>query len=209
MKYIAVIIMVLYLLFLIAAYALFYAQGESGLRERIRSYENLAPVVYILLLTTAMMTAFTGSAPVVMLGAAIFGKYLAFLYSMIGAGLAVNAAYIIGRLLGKDIVRLVFDQEKVRRIETKISRGISIWVLVLLRAVPHPLYDAVSYASGFAGVPYWKYLGGSVLGLIPAGALLCFIGEEVLRRYVLIFLLFWLALYSVMVVRLVRLFRQE
>jgi uncharacterized membrane protein YdjX (TVP38/TMEM64 family) len=208
-KYVAIIIMVLYFVFLVGAFALFYAQGKTELRAKIASYEKLAPLVYIILLTTAMMTAFTGSAPVVMLGAALFGKYWAFVYSMIGAELATNAAYVVGRILGKDIVRLVFAEEKVRNIEAKISHGISLGALVLLRAVPHPLYDAVSYACGFARVPFWRYFFGTMLGLLPAGAVLCFVGEALLRRYVLVFAFLWIGLYTVMVVRLVRLFRHE
>jgi uncharacterized membrane protein YdjX (TVP38/TMEM64 family) len=204
----AIVIMVLYLLFVVGAFTLFYMHGASGLRATMESYKRLAPLIYIVLLTTAMMTAFTGSAPVVMLGAALFGKYWAFFYSMIGAEVATNAAYVIGRIFGKDIVQLVFAEEKVRRIEAKISRGISMWALVVLRAVPHPLYDAVSYACGFARVPFWKYFVGTMLGLVPAGAALCFIGEQVLKQHWRVFLLLWVVLYAVMVV-LVRLFRHE
>jgi uncharacterized membrane protein YdjX (TVP38/TMEM64 family) len=194
---------------MVSAYFVFFSGGKEGLREKILSYKRFAPGIYIILLATAMMTAFTGSAPLIILSGAIFGKYYAFIYSIIGAELATNAAYFIGRVFGTDVAWRLFPEDKLRRVERAISREISLPMLIVLRAIPHPLYDVVNYACGFARVPFVKYVIGTAIGLLPAGVVLCFLGEEIFQRYLSLFVAVWILMYAVMVLRFIKIFRRN
>jgi uncharacterized membrane protein YdjX (TVP38/TMEM64 family) len=84
------------------------------------------------------------------------------------------------------------------------TRG--FWIVLLLRLNPLTSSDMVSYAAGVTGIPLWKVMTATGIGMAPLCFLQAYFAQELFDVFpVLIYpLLLVMAGYVVYVVRIVR-----
>lgn len=127
---------------------------------------NLAPLAYVLVVTVEVVVA---PIPGIMLyapGGLIFGGFWGGLLSLIGNVLGAGlAAGFMKTFRGPGMARWVEGKHLEPIVERLRASG--IWVILALRINPLTTSDLVSYAAGLAGIPIWKVMLGTLLGMAP------------------------------------------
>lgn len=173
---------VFFILWLLIAGGLFvfYQRSDVSVRELpeyiqlwVEQFGVWGPIVFIAAYTLRTLTFFSATVFTVAAGI-IFGPYLGLLYAFIGANLAANLAYIVGRYFGKDVVaRAGKDVKYFPRGEKFRQNGFMTVLMMRLLFFP---YDWVGYLAGAYNLRMRDLALGTFIGIIPGMIAFVFLG---------------------------------
>lgn len=165
-----------------AAFALLWTGGwqptwelfsdREQLRAVVEDSGPLAPVVYLLLLVFQAVVSPLPAPPVAFVGGFVFGTGWGFALTWTGALLGGAACFGLSRAFGRG---LVTRSERVRQLDSYVEEHGTLVVFVL-RLIPLVSFDAISYAAGLSGLPFWKFLLATALGMIPGTFVFVYLG---------------------------------
>lgn len=157
----------------VAVLLLWWAGGWQPLwelfsdRERLRVIVEgsglLAPVVYLLLLVFQAVVLPLPAPPVAFAGGMVFGTGWGFALTWGGALLGGAVCFALSHTFGR---RLVIQSKRAGQLDAYVERHGALAVF-MLRLIPLVSFDAISYAAGLSGMPFWKFLLATSLGMIP------------------------------------------
>ncbi|MFC1721126.1 TVP38/TMEM64 family protein [Patescibacteria group bacterium] len=135
------------------------------------------PFVYILMMTIAIVISPIPSSPLAIFAGTVFGTWWGGLWTLIGAIIGAMIAFYIARIFGRPMVLKFISEKKIAKIEKRFSEGNLIITVFLLRLLPLPFFDAVSYAAGLTHISVRGFVGATVIGLMPLSFLFSYAGE--------------------------------
>jgi uncharacterized membrane protein YdjX (TVP38/TMEM64 family) len=92
-----------------------------------------------------------------------------FTASTIGYGVGVNfGTPVIDRLLGK----------KTEKKITSFLEDYGFWAVIVTRISPFLSNDAISIIAGMLRMGYWKFIGSTLLGILPLTLFIAFLGGK-------------------------------
>jgi len=134
--------------------------NSSGLLKRalewVRDLGPWGPTVFIVLYVAAVV--FCLPASILTLGGGfVFGMLWGSVYVLIGATIAANLTFLLGRYLARDwIARKIQTQPKFKAVDDAVAR--EGWKIVaLIRLAPVFPFSFTSYAFGLTRIPLWEY----------------------------------------------------
>ena len=163
-------------------FALFEATRDSNqsleiLRQYLARWGALGPVAYVLLVIVEVLVAPLPGTLLYAPGGAIFGGFLGGSLSLAGNVIGAGLACLIARFWGEPVTRAL-DSPRFISIRKALADR-ALWLILLLRVNPLTSSDLVSYAAGLVGVPVWKVVVGTLLGMAP----LCYAQSYVAERF--------------------------
>ncbi|MCI0415018.1 VTT domain-containing protein [bacterium] len=154
--------------------------------ERIRGYlKSVGPLKAALLFVVVYGLSLRPFIPVpptayTVVGGAIFGVWLGTLLTVLGATINAVLTYYIAHVLGDGKFQDWLKERKSMSEVLEKIRKAGFKTIFLIRLSPvGPPYDLVSFAAGFARIPFGSYLLATIVGIIPATFLFCYLGERV------------------------------
>ena len=142
------------------------AERIELIREYFLSWGAAAPIVYVIVVIIEVIVA---PIPGIMLyapGGVIFGGFYGGLLSLVGNVLGAGIAAAFMQSFEEWASARFLKGEKVGRIISKLQDS-GVWVILALRINPLTTSDLVSYAAGLAGIPIWKVMLGTGIGMAP------------------------------------------
>lgn len=116
-------------------------------------------------------------ATILQVGAGIvFGPWVGFTLTMIADGIGALIGFGIARRWGKAVIRTTLTTTEQVAFD-ELCHRITPIQLVILRILPGPAYTIVSFAAGCSDINWWRYLLFSLLGVVPALAMLTLAGD--------------------------------
>lgn len=109
----------------------------------------------------------------------MYGFWLGFLFSLIGAAIGSIITYYLAKLLGHDAMHLIFGEEKINSFIHKLNSKKAIIVVFLIFLIPGVPKDLCNYAAGISEMKLKPFLVVSLVGRSPGmmGSLL--IGRQI------------------------------
>jgi uncharacterized membrane protein YdjX (TVP38/TMEM64 family) len=161
----------------------------------IKSYPVLGPIVYILVVTLTIVVAPLHTAPIVPLGAGIWGVPLMTFYIMMGWLLGATLAFLIARYLGRPVLKHFVSVKKIDEYEKYIPEDAEFMAILLLRiAIP---FDFMNYAIGlFSRIRFEKYITATAVGFLPYAYLSSIAGSALVGGNIVLGVTIFLAVMS-------------
>lgn len=147
----------------------------EAIRDWVKSFGNISPLVYFVIYAIAPLLFFPGSVLTAAAGL-IWGWKFAFLLVTIGANTGANLAFLLGRRLGQKRVQKL-TAGKYEKYEEKIADA-GFQTILFLRLVPLVPFNVLNYGAGVSGVRWRDYALGSFLGMIPGTFVYVYIGSN-------------------------------
>src|SRR5437764_9895517 len=107
----------------------------------------------------------------------VFGVWRGMLISFGGGFAGALLAYYIGRRYGRAFVCRFVPSPALDAADSLMARR-GGWAVVLGRWVPGIPCDPLSYAAGIMCMPFWKFVGLTIVGLLPANLATAYLGAE-------------------------------
>lgn len=161
-----------------------YFSNQEALRNQVLAYRPYDVLAFIVLQIFQVIVAPVSHYFVTILGGAIYGPWLGGLYNWIGRVIGHIAAYWLGRLLGRRIIKLLFakrDLEKYDKFVKGTDKTLYIRLIILFLMLFLPLFpdDEISYFVGFAALNFWCYLIVLLLGHLGGSFALAYVGAGI------------------------------
>ena len=123
-------------------------------------------------LWTALSPLGLPATPLLLAGGVVFGPALGTLYNTIGATLGGGAAFLLARLLGRDLIVHLISEQRLARAERLMDHyGFSSLVTIRLLPIPFVL---VNFGAALAGVRFTSFFLATAIGMVPMVFVLTF-----------------------------------
>ncbi len=149
---------------------------QENIQQTIDQLGAYGPLFIIALIAIAVVISPIPSAPIALAAGAAYGHSWGTLYVLLGAELGAIIAFLIARLLGKDIL--------LHWLGEKLSTGLlgsqtSLSLIVFFsRLMPFISFDIISYTAGLSILSFWRFALATLAGIAPASFLLAHFGSE-------------------------------
>ena len=171
--------LVLIALILLTMFFIFRWVKDSGLFARaldwIKNLGPWAPLVFLVLYVAAVV-CFLPAAILTAGGGFIFGMMWGSIYVLVGATIAANVTFLLGRHIARDwIARKLQAQPRFIALDEAVAR--EGWKIVaLVRLAPIFPFSITSYAFGLTRIPFWKYFLAN-FAMIPGVLMYVYFGS--------------------------------
>jgi phosphatidylserine/phosphatidylglycerophosphate/cardiolipin synthase-like enzyme/uncharacterized membrane protein YdjX (TVP38/TMEM64 family) len=95
----------------------------------------------------------------------IFGPWMGFIYSLLGALLSASTTYAIGHFAGRDVVRRLAGK-KLTELNRRLARR-GLVTMILVRLLPVAPFSIVNLVAGASRIRFRDFVIGSAIGLLP------------------------------------------
>ncbi len=154
------------------------ASTIDALREYVRGWGALAPVVYVAAVTVEVLVAPIPGLLLYAPAGAIFGGFVGGTLSLVGNVLGAAIACFLARTFGEPWLARHVHSPRFAAIRERLSRR-GAWVVFILRVNPLTSSDLVSYAAGLAGVGPGRVALGTLLGMAPLCYLQAYLAQTI------------------------------
>ncbi len=107
----------------------------------------------------------------------LFGPWWGVVVTWVGAMLGAVLAYGLARALGRPAVRAFIPAKHWARLE---AIPVEAGPLLVIRLMPVISFNLVNYAAGLLGVPWWRFLWTTALGILPIVVTMVVLGRELM-----------------------------
>jgi len=134
----------------------------------------------------------------------LFGPWWGVALTWIGAMLGAVLAYGLARALGRPAARGLIPARHWAKLE---AIPVRTGPLLVIRLMPVISFNLVNYAAGLLGVPWWRFLWTTALGILPIVVTMVVLGRELMAAPVWVWGAF--ALVCLALLGLLRLMRRN
>lgn len=143
----------------------FFSSPER-LRESVREFGWLAPVVVILIHIAQVVAAPIPGQAIDLANGYLFGWWLGSLVSLVGISLGTIIAIGLAKRFGRPLVEKLITPKGVEQIRTYIRRR-NQWLFFFLFLLPGTPDDLLCFAIGLTSIPFWRSVVIAILGRMP------------------------------------------
>jgi len=153
-----------------------FLTDTQALREFIRGYGLLAPVVLVVLQAVQVVVAPIPGQVLAVVAGYLFGVWWGTLYNMIGITIGSTIAFWISRRYGRAYVENIVQEEALARFDA-VSDDYGPPALFFLFVVPGLPDDVICFAGGLTDIPLWQLVVLAVIGRAPAFFIVNVVGD--------------------------------
>jgi uncharacterized membrane protein YdjX (TVP38/TMEM64 family) len=156
--------------------------GETLNPERIVEYIDawgpLGPLVFMVMMATAVVISPIPSLPLDLAAGVAFGPGLGTTFAVVGAEVGAIISFLIGRFLGRDVIARLLKVDVV--FCAKCSDHHLTGLVFLSRLFPVFSFDLISYGAGLTNMSLRAFALATLVGMIPPTYALTYFGSSVM-----------------------------
>ena len=171
-------------------------QDKKFLKETVRSWGWLAPLVFIAIQALQVIISPIPGEITGPVGGALFGTLWGVIYSTLGLTAGTLICFALGRLWGEPLIRPWLSEHHWEKMNFVIEAEGAIICFVLYFTPGFPK-DIISYLFGISPMPFWLFAIVSTVARIPGTWISSYFGAHVAEQqyvYAVVFLAIVLAL---------------
>lgn len=133
----------------------------------LRANRRFAFILIILIQMIQVIICILPGQPIQFASSYMFGVIPALCLSLIGAVIGTTITFYLSKLLGRDMVNLIFDKDKVDDYHRKLNSGKGLALAGLIYLIPGVPKDLVSYVAGISEMKFRPFILVSSIARIP------------------------------------------
>ncbi len=149
-----------------------------GMKEYIKSFGMLAPLVSIALMMFQSIAAPLPAFVITFANAWIFGWVWGAIISWSGAMLGAVLCFYISKFYGRPAAEK-FVGKKSLDMTDDFFKKYGEYAILIARLLPFISFDIVSYAAGLTGMSFWSFFWATGIGQLPATIVYSILGQNI------------------------------
>ena len=205
-----VVVSIIYIVYFILVKTNILQQITSfdDLRQLILGFGGWGIITYIIINLLQCIVIPIPTTLTVLVGTAIYGPFVAFLYATIGVILGSSIAFAIGRYCSRPVINWIFGKDKVEKYQDILNRRAEL-VLFLTLTLPFFPDDLICMMAGISDIKYFKFLLISVVARGVGLATISFFGSGKIIPFSGWGIVIWITLALVILTLLVVAFKKR
>lgn len=163
--------------FLKEGYQTLSSGNEKQISEWVNGFGFWGPFLIILGMVVQMFAIVINVVLLMLVAILAYGPLWGSVIAISGIAVASTMGYFIGKLLGMGTVGKLVSSKVQQKIEAQVKKY-GYWTVVIFRLSPWLSNDAISFVAGVMQMNYWKFIGATILGIIPLTVLIAWLGQD-------------------------------
>ena len=151
--------------------------NPARIEEWLSKAGDFAPILFVVLMATAVVVSPIPSLPLDVAAGAYFGALLGGFYAVIGGLLGALASFMIARFFGRGLIERFLGGHV--NFCTECSDKLVGRVVFLSRLIPFISFDIVSYGAGLTKMSLGRFALATGMGMVPATFVYTYFGSVV------------------------------
>ena len=169
---------------------IFSREAADKVARYLKANRGISSLLIIGMQAIQVIICVLPGQPIQFASSYMFGIARGIILSLMGAIIGTGISFLIAKLLGRDMLYIIFDEHKVEDYKSKLNSGRGLMTVALIYLIPGVPKDLVSYAAGISDMKFRPFILISTIARSPGmlGSLLLghFYGE---RNYTAIIIL--------------------
>lgn len=166
--------------FLDEAWLVLTSNDEQRIKNWVDGFGWYGPLVLILAMVVQMFLIIIPSVALMVVSVLAYGAFWGSIIILAAIFLASSVGYFVGRYLGQNLVMKLLGQKTENKIEEFIN-NYGFWAVIITRLNPFLSNDAISFVGGMLKMGYWRFIGATLVGIIPLTVFIAVLGENLER----------------------------
>jgi len=163
--------------FLDEAWNVLTSNDEKRIESWVSGFGWLGFFVLILAMILQMFLLVIPSLLLMVVCVLAYGPFLGSLLILVSVVAASSVGYFIGIRLGDSLVDKLLGKKTTIQIE-KFINAYGFWAIIVTRLNPFLSNDAISFVGGILKMGYWKFIGATLIGILPLTVLIAILGNS-------------------------------
>lgn len=146
--------------------------------DYLKSHEQQSVLIIIALQIVQVIICILPGQPIQFASSYMFGILRGFSLSIIGAFIGAAISFYLAKILGSDMLQILFDKDKVVDYQRKLNSSKGLLIVILIYLIPGVPKDLVAYVAGISEMKFKPFIILSTLGRSPG-----MIGSLLLGHY--------------------------
>ena len=146
---------------------IFSKDAAGALVTYLKANRKYAFSLIILIQMLQVIVCILPGQPIQFASSYMFGIMPALMLSLIGAILGTTITFFLAKALGRDMVSIIFDKDKVDEYHRKLNSGKGLALAGLIYLIPGVPKDLVSYVAGISDMKFKPFIIVSSIARIP------------------------------------------
>ncbi len=171
--------------FLIPEVQVFFREAwtvlSSGDEARIETWVSefgwAGPLVVVLAMVLQMFLIVVPSVALMTVSILAYGPVWGSLIVLVAVAAASSVGYALGYYFGSYLVDKIIGDTSKEKITGFLDKY-GFWAIFVTRLNPFLSNDAISFVGGMLHMGYWRFIGATLLGIIPLTIFIAILGES-------------------------------
>ena len=146
---------------------IFSKDAAGALVTYLKANRKYAFSLIILIQMLQVIVCILPGQPIQFASSYMFGIMPALMLSLIGAVIGTTITFYLAKALGRDMVSIIFDKDKVDEYHKKLNSGKGLALAGLIYLIPGVPKDLVSYVAGISDMKFKPFIIVSSIARIP------------------------------------------
>ena len=166
--------------FLNEAYQVLTSDDQQRIAQWVSQFGAGGPLLIILAMIAQMFLFVIPSVLVMVVTILAYGPFGGSVLVLAGVLTASSLGYAIGAYLGPVTVSRLIGDSTEKKIE-KYVQDYGLWAVIIARVSPVLSNDATSFVGGLLRMGYWRFIGATVVGILPLTLGIAYLGGSTER----------------------------
>lgn len=163
--------------FINEAYNTLTSQDEERISDWVNELGIWGPSFIITTMVLQMFLLIVPSPLLMLVSILAYGPYWGSVLAIAAIFIASTVGYYVGKFLSYWTIQKLIGEKKKKNLAFYVNRY-GFWAVVITRLSPFLSNDAISFVGGIVKMKYWKFIGATLLGIVPLTILFAWFGEN-------------------------------
>lgn len=146
---------------------IFSKDSADRLVAYLMANKHISALIILILQILQVIICIIPGQPIQFAASYMLGVGGGLLLSLIGAAIGATIAFYLAKLLGRDMLYLLFDKNKVQDYQRKLNSGKGLLIVLLIYVLPGVPKDLVAYVAGISEMKFKPFIIISTIGRCP------------------------------------------
>jgi uncharacterized membrane protein YdjX (TVP38/TMEM64 family) len=163
--------------FLKEAWEVLSSGNEKQVSQWVAQFSWWGPLLIVLAMIAQMFLLVIPTPLLMVVSVVAYGAWKGGAIILIAIFCASSVAYAIGAYFGTPLIERLLGKKSKDKVEGFIEKY-GFYAVIVTRLSPFLSNDAISFVSGILRMGYWRFIGATMIGILPLTALIAYLGED-------------------------------
>nr|MBI1228644.1 TVP38/TMEM64 family protein [Cytophagales bacterium] len=151
--------------------------NEKRIAEWVSQFSWWGPIIVVLVMVAQMFLFVVPSVVVMVVSIIAYGPLYGTIIILTAIYCASSLGYMIGKVLGTSFIEKIVGGKSNSKIEYFLDKY-GFWAVIITRISPFLSNDAISFVAGILRMGYWRFIGATLIGILPLTLFIAYLGES-------------------------------
>ena len=159
------------------AWRVMTSDNEQRIKDWVSQFGWWGPLIIVMAMIAQMFLLVIPSPLLMAVTVLAYGPWGGSVIILVAIFCASSFGYMLGAYLGTPVIEKLLGTSTEKKIIKFIERY-GFGAVVVTRLAPFLSNDAISFVGGILRMGYWRFIGATMLGIIPLTAVIAFFGRD-------------------------------